>query len=192
MGKLYANVSTFWNQYSRLQSFSAPTIVNSGGLTSITYQYQNQISGSTSGGELATEAEIKKWWNLDVNYSFLSSGFTANGPTADISSTGSVRTYDKSSPKHMIMVQSMFNLPGHMQFDPTYRFISALPAQKVPAYQTMDVHLEKQLGGKFAVELVGQNLFQNRHYEWGTGDPNQPLVGIYRAGYVRLVFHSGR
>lgn len=192
VGKLYAAVSTFWNQYSRLQSFSAPTIVTSGGLTSITYQYENQISGSTSGGELATEADVTRWLKLNVNYSFLSSDFTANGPTADISSSGSVRTYDESSPKHMIVMQSMFDLPGRIEFDTMYRFISALPAQKVPAYQTMDVHVEKQLGRKVALELVGQNLLQNRHYEWGTGDPNQPLVGIYRAGYVRLAFHSER
>jgi iron complex outermembrane receptor protein len=192
VGKVYGAVSTFWNQYSRLQSFSVPAVSSSGGLTSITVQYQNQISGSTSGGELATDAQIANWWHLNANYSFLSSDFAANGPTADISSTGSVRTYDGSSPKHMLMVQSMFDLPGHIQFDPMYRFISALPAQKVPAYQTMDVHLEKQLGRNVAFELVGQNLFQNRHYEWGTGDPTQPLVGIYRAGYVRLIFHSDR
>jgi hypothetical protein len=37
---------------------------------------------------------------------------------------------------------------------------------------------------------VGQNLFQPHHYEWGTGDPNQPDVGIYRAAYVRLSFNA--
>jgi iron complex outermembrane recepter protein len=191
-GKVYASLSSFWNQYNHLQSFSPAMITTSGGFTYISYQYQNLISGSTSGGELATESQIAHWWRLNVNYSFLSSDFTASGPTANISDSGSVQTYDASSPKHMVAVQSLFELPGRIQFDPLYRFITALPAQKVPAYQTMDLHFEKAFGRNWSLELVGQNLFQDVHSEWGTGDPNQPLVGIYRAGYARLVFHSGR
>jgi iron complex outermembrane receptor protein len=189
---VFASLSGFWNQYSNLQSFSPAIVTKSGGLIYITYQYQNLISGSTSGFELATQSQIASWWRLNLNYSFLSPTFKANGPTGDISSSGSVPTYDGSSPRHMITAQSLFDLPGHLQFDALYRFISDLPAQKVDAYQTMDAHLEKALGHHFALEFVGQNLFQNHHAEWGTGDPNQPVVGIYRAAYGRLVFHSAR
>ena len=188
--KVYASLAGFWNQYNHLQSFSPVMVTHSGGLTYLTYQYQNLISGSTSGIELATQSQIASWWRLNVNYSLLSPSFKAKGPTSDISDSGSVRTYDGSSPRHMVTVHSLFDLPGHLQFDPLYRFISALPAQKVNAYQTMDAHIEKALGHHFAVEFVGQNLFQNHHAEWGTGDPNQPVVGIYRAAYGRLVFHS--
>lgn len=189
-GKVYGSISGFWNQYSKLQSFSPLMITSSGGIVYYTYQYENAISGSTSGVELGTQTQLARWWRLNTNYSFLNANFTANGPTSNISDSGSVQTYDGSSPKHMVTVHSMFDLPGHIHFDPFYRYISDLPAQKVPAYQTMDVHVEKALGRDFSLELVGQNLFQNQHYEWGTGDPTQPLVGIYRAGYVRLSFHS--
>ena len=188
--RVYASVSSFWNQYRRLQSFTAPAVSTSGGLTYIVMNYANQIAGSTSGLELATESQMAPWWRLNANYSYQNSDFGALGATANISSTGSVQTYDGSSPKHQVTAQSMFDLPGRIEFDQVYRFITGLPAQKVPAYQTVDLHLQKALGRNFAVELVGQNLFQNVHYEWGTGDPTQPLVGIYRAGYVRLVFHS--
>jgi hypothetical protein len=92
----------------------------------------------------------------------------------------------------MVSVESKLDLPFAIQFDQTYRYVSALPAQNVNGYQTMDLHLQKVLGRHFALELVGQNLFQPEHYEWGTGDPTQPPVGIYRAAYARLVFQSGR
>jgi hypothetical protein len=39
---------------------------------------------------------------------------------------------------------------------------------------------------------VGQNLFQPHHYEWGTEDLSQPLVGIERAGYIRLSFRASK
>jgi hypothetical protein len=114
----------------------------------------------------------------------------AFGPTSDISSTGSVNTYDKSSPKHTVAAQSKIDLPLRFQFDQTYRFVSALPAQKVEAYQTMDVRLARPIGRNVSIEAVGQNLFQPHHIEWGTGDPTQPLVGIYRAAYVQLSFKA--
>jgi iron complex outermembrane receptor protein len=190
--KVYASAASFWNQYSRLQSFSAPMVSVSGGLVYITIQYQNQISGSASGGELGLESQITPWWRLNTNYSYVNSDFTSNGPTSSISSTGTPQTYNGSSPRHMVTAESMLDLPGRIQFDQMYRYVSALPAQKVKAYQTMDLHLQKSLGRDFALELVGQNLFQNIHDEWGTGDPTQPLVGMYRAGYLRLAFHTGQ
>jgi iron complex outermembrane recepter protein len=190
--RLYCDVSSFWNEYSNLQSFSAPSISTAGGATSINIEYENQISGSTSGFEIAPRVTLTNWWHLSSGYSFVSSNFTANGPTSDISSTGSVNTYEKSSPKHMVFAQSIMNLPYGIEFDPIFRYASTLAAQKVPAYETMDVHIAKALGRNLVLEAVGQNLLQPHHYEWGSGDPTQPDVGIERAGYVQLAFTAGR
>lgn len=188
--RVYVDIASYWNQYSRLQSFSAPMISTTGGITYVTVQYQNQIAGSASGFEIAPQLNLARWWRLDSSYSFLNSNFSAVGSTSDISSSGSVNTYEKSSPKHTVVVQSKLDLPAKFQFDQMYRSVSALPAQKVKAYQTMDLRLGRSLGRNLALTLVGQNLFQPHHYEWGTGDPSQALVGIYRAAYVQLSFHA--
>jgi iron complex outermembrane receptor protein len=188
--RFYLDLSAFWNQYSRLQSFSAPTISSSGGNTYITIQYENQIAGHTSGFEFAPKVAILPWWNLNSSYSFVNSTFSASGPTSNISSTGSVATYEKSTPRHLVFLQSKIDLPLHFQFDQMYRYVSDLPAQKVKAYQTMDLRAARTLGHHFLLEGVGQNLFQPHHYEWGTGDPTQPVVGIYRAAYIKLSFNT--
>jgi len=189
--RFYADLSGFWSQYSNLQSFSAPMITTSGGNTYITIQYQNQIAGSTSGFEFAPQFSVAPWWHINSSYSYVSSNFNANGPTSNISSTGSVSTYEKSTPKHLVSLQSKVDLPLRFQFDQMYRYASDLPAQKVKAYQTMDLVLGRPLGNGLSLKVVGQNLFQREHYEWGTGDPTQPLVGVYRAVYVQLSFKSG-
>ncbi len=51
-----------------------------------------------------------------------------------------------SSPHHQVEMQSLFNLPKHFEFDTTYRYVSALPAQtSMPAgpivgdYSSFDV-----------------------------------------------------
>lgn len=188
--RVFVDLAAFRNQYSRLQSFSAPMLFTVDGNTYITIEYQNQIGGTTTGFEIAPQVALTSWWRLNTSYSYLDSNFHANGPTSDISGTGSVNTYEKSSPKHMVAAQSMINLPDKFEFDQMYRYISALAAQRVPAYQTMDLRLGRVLGKHFRLEAVGQNLFQPHHYEWGTGDPTQPPVGIERAGYVQLSFFS--
>ncbi|MGC2621455.1 MAG: TonB-dependent receptor plug domain-containing protein [Acidobacteriaceae bacterium] len=188
--KAFVDVATFYNQYTRLQSFSAPAVTTSDGYTYITINYENQIAGSTAGFEVTPQFALTSWWRLNTDYSFLNSHFHANGATADISSTGSVNTYDKSSPKHMATIQSRLDLPMRFEFDQLYRYVSDLPAQKVKAYQTMDLRLGRPLGRDLAFEVVGQNLFQHVHDEWGSGDPNQPVVGIYRAAYVQLTFRT--
>jgi iron complex outermembrane receptor protein len=188
--RFYLDLSGFWSQYSNLQSFSAPMITTSSGNTYITIQYQNQIAGSTSGFEFSPQVSIAPWWHINSSYSFVSSNFNANGPTSNISATGSVSTYEKSTPRHLVSVQSKIDLPLRFQFDQMYRFASDLPAQKVKAYQTADLVLGRTLGRNLSFELVGQNLFQRQHYEWGTGDPTQPPVGIYRAAYAQLTFKS--
>ncbi|HTX41410.1 MAG TPA: TonB-dependent receptor [Acidobacteriaceae bacterium] len=188
--RLYCDISAFWNQYTHLQSFSAPFVTTSGAATDINIEYENQISGSASGLELAPRVTLTDWWRLTTGYSFLNSNFSASGATSNISSSGSVDTYEHSTAKHTVFAQSMMDLPHGIQFDQMFRFVSALPAQKVPAYETMDLHLSKSMGRDLVLEAVGQNLFQPRHLEWGTGDPNQPDVGIERAAYVQLTFRT--
>lgn len=186
--RFYLDLSSFWNEYSRLQSFSALTPSVSGGNTYLTIQYQNQIAGHTTGFEFAPRLKIASWWRVNSSYAFVSSTFSANGPTSNISSTGSVSTYENSTPRHGVFVESKMDIPFHIQFDQFYRYASGLPAQKVKGYQTMDLHASRPLGRGVLVEVVGQNLFQPHHAEWGTGDPTQPVVGIYRAAYIRVSF----
>lgn len=188
--RLYFDIAGFWNMYSRLQSFSAPMVTTANGNTYITIEYENQISGSTAGIEVAPHFDLTPWWRFNLSYSYLNSNFEAAGATSDISSSGSVNTYDKSSPKHELVIQSKIDLPDHFKFDQVYRYVSQLPAQKVRAYQTMDLRFGRSLGRDLSFQAVGQNLFQRVHDEWGTGDPTQPVIGIYRAAYVKLSFSA--
>jgi len=190
--RFYVDLSSFWSQYSNLQSFSAPTVTTSAGVTTIGIQYQNQIAGHTTGFEFAPHVTIAPWWHANLNYSYVSGNFGANGPTSDISSTGSVNTYEKSTPRHIVFLQSKMDLPWQFQFDQLYRFVSDLPAQKVNAYQTMDLVVGRPLGRNIFLKVVGQNLFQPHHNEWGTGDPTQPVVGINRGMYVQVSFKAAK
>jgi iron complex outermembrane receptor protein len=185
---VYVDLEVFHNSYDHLQSFGVPTLIGN----TLTIFYENAISGATNGIEIAPSWNPKPWWKLSGSYSYVGIDFRANAPGADISSTGSVSTYEGSSPAHQIKIQSNFNIGKALEFDQSYLYASALPAQRVKAYQTMDAHLEWKFKQGLSVSLVGQNLFQHHHYEWGTGDPTQSLIGIRRAAYLKLTWEASR
>ena len=184
----YIDLDVFHNDYDHLQSFSLPMLIGN----TITYFYENAIAGSTNGVEIAPNWKPRPWWQLSGSYSFAGVDYHATRPGSDISSTGSVGTYEGSSPAHQVKIQSHIDLGKKFEFDQSYFYVSALPAQKIAAYQTMD----GRLGWKFLKEwnfsLVGQDLFQPFHFEWGTGDPSEAAIGIRRAVYVQLGWKSAR
>jgi iron complex outermembrane receptor protein len=96
------------------------------------------------------------------------------------------RSTEGSSPHHQVVIQSFLNLPKKFEFDQTYRYVSALPTQLVGSYGTADVRLGWRFTRYFGLSLVGQNLLQPHHAEFG-GDPGS-LVGIKRSVYAKITF----
>jgi iron complex outermembrane receptor protein len=78
------------------------------------------------------------------------------------------------------------DLPKKLEFDQSFRYVSALPAQQVAAYTTADVQFSWHATRSLSLSVVGQNLFQPRHAEAG-GDTGG-LVGMQRSGYVKLTW----
>ena len=186
------DLAVFHSGYSNLQSFGAPILSTE---TSppppyllLTIPYENTIAGQTNGFEIAPSWQPVQWWQLSGSYSYVAIDLHANAPTSDISDTGSVRTYDGSTPRNEVEIQSKLNLPKKFEFDEFYRYASALPAQNVGAYQTVDVRLGWKLGSHWEFSIDGENLMQPFHYEWGTGDPSQPPVGVRRAAYGKVTW----
>jgi iron complex outermembrane receptor protein len=69
-----------------------------------------------------------------------------NAGSLDASSVGSA---EGSSPHHQVVIQSFLDLPGNLEFGQTFRYVSALPAQRVGSYSTADV----RLGWRFSRNL---------------------------------------
>jgi len=79
-------------------------------------------------------------------------------------------------------------LPKKLEFDQTFRYVSALPAQRVGAYATADVRFSWRTSHSVELSVVGQNLFQPHHAEFG-GDPGS-LVGMRRSVYAKITWRN--
>jgi iron complex outermembrane recepter protein len=189
--QFYVDVSLFHNNYNDLTSFGAfaPSVETSPSPTHVllTVPWVNGILGSTNGGEISPDWKATGWLELKASYSYVSLDLKNKPGNTDAATVGSD---ERSSPRHEVVLQTLLNLPKRFEFDPTYRYVSALPAQSVKSYSTMDLRLAWHFAGNFEASVAGQNLFQPNHTEYGISPG--PMVGVKRSVYGQITWHETR
>lgn len=188
----YLDIATFFNNYNDLTSLGAVSLgFAQSPPPSYTYvlvsvPYANGIEGNTDGVELSPDWKPINWWELKGSYSFLQMHLKDKPGITDSSTA---QSDEGSSPHHEAVIQSLFNLPKGFQFDPTYRYVSALPAQGVRQYSTMDLHVGWNFADRLEFSVTGENLFRPYQVEYGIGVNGAPNVGIKRAVYAQIIWH---
>jgi iron complex outermembrane recepter protein len=197
---LYVDITAFYNTYTDLQGYGPaalgeapipgppPSPPQSPVYLYFLLPYANVIEGSTVGTEIAPNWKITHWWQVRSSYSLLLMHLKDQPGSTDVGNL--LSSYLGSSPSSQVSFQSLFSLPKRFELDETYRFTSKLPAQAVRAYSTADLRLGWHVGvgdgGLLDFSVLGQNLLQPSHVEFG-GDPG-PLVGIKRSVYGKITW----
>ncbi len=183
----YLDVALFYNHYNDLYSFqvgsffleTSPLPVHA----VLPLLTSNGVRGNTKGFEVTPDWKPSRWWELKTSYSYLEIQMENKPGSNDPSS---VTTYEGSSPRHQGTIQSFLNLPKKLEFDQTYSYVSALSAQKVNSYSTAEARLGWHFTRNLELSVVGQNLLQPHHPEFG-GDPGG-LVGVKRSIYAQITW----
>ena len=136
--------------------------------------------GSTNGGEFSPDWKATSWLEVKATYSYVTMNLE-DKPTH--TKTSHVSSYEGSSPHNQGTAQLLFSLPKGFEFDPTYRYVGALPALSVNAYQTVDARLGWRFAKQFDLSLTGQNLLQPRHAESGS-------ALVERSAYAQMTWRQ--
>ena len=72
--------------------------------------------------------------------------------------------------------------PGGFEFDPTYRYVAALPSQLTKSYGTVDARFGWH-ARNVELSLAGQNVLQPRHAEIGS-------ILTQRSAYAQITWKS--
>jgi iron complex outermembrane receptor protein len=181
----FISLSTFYNRYDNLLSVenqpAAPEDTPPPTHLVLPLFLRNGVEARTSGFEVSSLWDLQTWWRMKGSYSHMHLNAFLSPGSNDAST---VRQLEGDSPRHKVVVQSLLNLPGDFDMDLTYRYVSAVTNQKIPAYHTGDARLTRTLGRDFELSVVGQNLFQPHHPEYG-GAPGA-IVEIRRSAYLKL------
>ena len=184
--KLSADLALFYHEYNNLRvNVPGATFVDpSSGATILPVVAQNGMKGETYGAELGVQWQGTESWRLQGAYTLLKmnlhrpAGLSAEAEAAE-----------GQSPQQQIYLQSSWNLPRNMEFDLIGRFVDALQRftgerAVIDAYLSLDARLAWRPRKNLTLELIGQNLLDNHHPEFGTSilvkaPVAEPRRGVY-------------
>lgn len=164
--KISASVSTFFNDYDDIRSVRTnppPPII------------ANDVQGETYGVELDATFQVLDWWRLRAGYVYLEENLREkNGRDDSRNARGEI-----ADPKHQASLQSFMSLPGNIELDGRLRWVDKLTllsgstSGNVPDYFSLDVRLGWKPTKDLEFSIVGQNLLDDRHPEFGFPTANR-------------------
>jgi iron complex outermembrane receptor protein len=161
------DTAVFANDYTNLQSITVGTpFFVPAGTDPAHYVFPvvavNQMTGEVYGAELAATWKLRPDWKLSAGYSRLD--MYLHAPFAE---SINQETEEGQSPKNQFNLRSYWNINDAWTFDTAAYYVGALPQFQLPAYTRIDANLGWDIKKGLRFNLVGQNLFDGAHREFG-------------------------
>jgi len=181
--RVSVDFATFYNVYQHLRTTEpgTPTFELSPSPPHILIPelFANKMHGQTYGAEVSADWSVVDRWKLTGSYSWLQMNLHldpgSHATTAVLAATG-------QNPQHQFQVRSYLSLPRRIDFDTAVYYVGRLPAFSVPSYTRVDARLAWNASESVVLSLVGQNLLDDHHLEFGgidRIDPTQAKRSVY-------------
>lgn len=145
-------------------------------------QLSNFAMIKSYGGELSLNWQVTEDWKLRANYSYARNDFTlkVNAPANTVSS------YKNAYPQYQAMLWSMHQLTPKLKLDLNLRYVSNVNVQQAPgAYTALDARLAWKPRNNLELSLVGRNLLDGGHFEYGRDQFSEQTINP-REAFVNL------
>lgn len=164
--RLGLSISTFFNDYDDIRSVEP--IAGAPGQSIIL----NELRAETYGVEVALTWQPLDRWRLRGGYTYFRKHIFVGNSLDPNRGRG-----EGNDPHHQFLLQSLVNLPGRVEFDSVFRYVDNLnqDGPSVPAYVSLDLRLGWHPGKNWEISLVGQNLLDRRHPEFGAPATRQEI-----------------
>ena len=111
-------------------------------------------------------------WKIRAGYTFLEKN-------VDLSHSEDINDGrgEGNDPHHQFLIHSMLNLPANLEFDTVLRYVDNLNqlGPTVPAYFALDLRLAWHPTKNWELAIVGQNLLDEQHPEFGPAATRQEI-----------------
>ena len=183
--KLFFDVAAFANIYRDSHSFEVEAPIVNPTFVELPIVSRNRLDGETYGVELAATWDVADWWRLNSAFTW----FQMDLRKDPISTDQNVVGFEGNDPAFQWNLRSHMDLPSNWEFDQSLYYVDALNSQQVRSYFRLDLRLGWRPTKDIEISIVGQNLLDNQHQEWGddriqTNDRNL----IERSVFGKLVF----
>jgi len=127
--------------------------------------FSNAMHGNTYGAEISSTLNVFRWWRVTPGYSRLQMNLhlePGSDPRAGYQLAGG------DSPRNQYQIRSSINLGHNLELDSGAYYVDRLPDQFVPSHTRLDLRLGWHPTESTQFSIVGQNLQQPRHFEFGS------------------------
>jgi iron complex outermembrane receptor protein len=170
---LSVSLTAFRHDWDRLRSGGVSPVPGQG------FVVENMIEGTTEGLEGWATWQAARSWRLFAGFTTLNKDLVVKPGSTDPEGPNALG----NDPEGQWMLRSLLNLTARHEFDVFVRRIGALPDPAVPAYTAVDARLGWRASREIDVSLILQNLFEDRHAEFGAA-PGRSEFG--RSAFLRL------
>ncbi len=180
--KLILDVVGFLNIYDELISSERSANISKPGYTIWPYTMANNLEGETYGAEISATYQASKSWRLNAGYTFLQ--MQLHPKNSSVVSTRDA-AIEGQSPHHQFHLRSFYDLSDDIELDFSLNYVDNLPEGDIPHYLRFDVRLGWHIAKNTELSVVGQNLFDKRHLEFGA-EAGQTQTEAERGLYIKL------
>jgi iron complex outermembrane receptor protein len=153
-----ASVSAFYNIYDDLRSIEP----SPGG--QLPAMFANLMDGDTYGIELWGKYQVADWWRLGIGFNWLHENLHFKPGSSAIGGLAIAG----NDPKYQFSFSSSMDLAPNVRLDLHLRNIGALPDPASPSYVELDARAAWAISQSVELSLVGSNLLNPHHLEFGT------------------------
>ena len=158
------DVAGFYYRYDKLRdaALSGAPIPQPGGYVFIPTHNSNANQSTARGLEVSMDWRPRSDWRMQAAYSYLDAELhLAPGRLTS--------GYADTTPSHMLSLRSSLDLSSTLRGDAWLRRVGKVDAYAIAAYTTLDLRLAWQPVKQLELSLVGQNLLDSAHQEYGSG-----------------------
>ncbi len=184
--RLAFDFAGFVNDYNKLRTTPAAALFSTTPTDpaftyQLNYEVGNTMEGQTYGFELVADAKPFDNWRLQATYTFLRMALQETGqgllPGEDA---------EGESPRNQLSLRSLYDINKTVTLDTWLRYVDNLPTYGISNYVTLDARLGWQPHPQVELSLVGQNLLDSAHPEFGSLYINNVPSEVERSLYAQL------
>lgn len=182
--RLAFDTALFYNDYRKLRTTppANPAILipatDPNYVAELRYAAGNTMDGETYGLEIVADAKPLEWWRLQIAYTFLRMTLHESGQGLYAGEAA-----EGESPRNQFSIRNLMDLGNTVTLDTWLRYVENLPTYGLDSYVTLDVRLGWQAQPGLELALVGKNLLNDHHTEFG-----QQFINIVPSEIARSVY----
>jgi len=156
------DIAAYYNDYEDLRSVENEGTVPPG----VTFEsFANRAKGYGYGVEASATWQATDWWRITGTYTFMKLRIRTGNSRDEVSADPD----EHDTPNNQFAVRSLINLPMNFELDTQVFWVGKVQSQSISSYTRFDARLGWRPIEAVELSVVGQNLTDQRHGEFGQG-----------------------